>query len=286
VRARWPAAPDALLDGDVPLSTFPIDHAVAPAPARGGPVAGRRALDEFVESRLAGYAEDRSDPDLDATSGLSPWLHFGHLGAHEVFLALAERERWAPRHPPPRATGSREGWWGTSAATEAFLDQVVTLRELGLNTCFHRPDEHDRWESLPAWARATLDEHRADERPYLCAVEQFEGAATHDPVWNAAQRQLVREGRMHNYLRMLWGKKILEWSPSPEDALATMFRLNDRWALDGRDPNSSSGILWCLGRHDRPWGPERPVFGTVRWMSTAAATKKLLLDEYLRRHAG
>ena len=167
-------------------------------------------------------------------------------------------------------------------AAESFVDQFVTWRELCFNNAYHRND-HDRFESIPAWARATLDLHRTDARSYEYTLDRFESAATHDPVWNAAQRQLVREGRMHNYLRMLWGKKVLEWSSTPEDAFATLVRLNDRYALDGRDPNSYGGILWCLGRFDRAWGPVRPVFGTVRFMSTQSTVRKVHLAQYLRR---
>jgi deoxyribodipyrimidine photo-lyase len=160
----------------------------------------------------------------------------------------------------------------------------VTWRELGYNFACRRP-EHEAWESLPAWARRTLDAHAADPRPELYELEELEAAATADPLWNAAQRQLRREGAMHGYLRMLWGKKILEWSPSPRQALERMIHLNNKWALDGRDPNSYSGILWCLGRHDRPWAPERAVFGSVRYMSSANTARKMNVKGYLERYA-
>ncbi len=147
-----------------------------------------------------------------------------------------------------------------SAGAEAFLDQVITWRELGFNCCHMRKD-YDQYESLPAWAQKTLKEHENDARTARYSLEELEGARTHDPLWNAAQTQLVTEGRIHNYLRMLWGKKIIEWTRSPREALRVMIELNNRYALDGRDPNSYSGIFWCLGRYDRPWGPERPIFG-------------------------
>jgi deoxyribodipyrimidine photo-lyase len=171
-----------------------------------------------------------------------------------------------------------------SAGAEARLDELVTWRELGFNMAARR-DDYDRYESLPDWARKTLEKHQRDRRPTVYSLEDFEAAATHDPLWNAAQRQLVREGRIHNYLRMLWGKKILEWSASPRDALETMIELNNRFALDGRDPNSYSGIFWCLGRYDRAWGPERPIFGTVRYMSSENTARKLHVTQYLRRYA-
>jgi deoxyribodipyrimidine photo-lyase len=166
---------------------------------------------------------------------------------------------------------------------EGFLDQLVTWRELGFNTCWHRPD-HDRYETLPDWARRTLARHAGDPRQHLYTTDQLAAAATHDPLWNAAQRQLVREGRLHNYLRMLWGKKILEWTTEPREALEVMLELNNRYALDGRDPNSTSGIFWVLGRYDRPWGPERPVFGTVRYMSSANTARKVSVRAYLERY--
>jgi deoxyribodipyrimidine photo-lyase len=154
------------------------------------------------------------------------------------------------------------------------LDQLVTWRELGFNMCAKRAD-YDEFESLPDWAQATLRKHAADRRPVLYSEEDFEAAQTHDGLWNAAQTQLVTEGRMDPYLRMLWGKKILEWSASPQRALNLMIHLNNKYALDGRDPNSYNGIFWILGRYDRPWGPERPIFGTVRYMSSQNTARKL-----------
>ncbi len=138
---------------------------------------------------------------------------------------------------------------------------------------------------MPDWAKQTLDEHRHDPRPYLYSLAEFEQAKTHDPLWNAAQIQLVREGKIHNYLRMLWGKKILEWTRSPEDALAVMIELNNKYALDGRDPNSYSGIFWVLGRYDRAWGPERPIFGKIRYMSSDNTGRKVQVKEYIARYA-
>jgi deoxyribodipyrimidine photo-lyase len=170
-----------------------------------------------------------------------------------------------------------------SAPAEAFLDQLVTWRELAFNTSALRED-HDAFESLPAWARRTLAKHGRDPRPVRYTAAQFERAETHDSLWNAGQRQLLREGRLHNHVRMLWGKKILEWSERPEDALAVMLDLNNRYALDGRDPNSCGGIFWVLGRYDRPWGPERPILGTVRYMSSKNTARKVRVRDYLRRY--
>jgi len=274
---RWPPG----LPG---LAALPIDHAVRRTDLEGGAVAGRRALRRFVKDRLADYAEARNDPAVEATSGLSPFLHFGHVGAAQVFAAVARREGWDPSRLGAKADGRRAGWWGMSASAEAFLDQLVTWRELGFNMAHHRPDAYMDFDSLPEWARRTLGEHERDERPHLYTPEALEAARTHDEIWNAAQRQLVSEGRIHNYLRMLWGKKFLEWSPTPRQALEVMIRLNDRYALDGRDPNSYSGIFWVLGRYDRPWGPEREIFGTVRYMSSENTRRKLRLGPYLARY--
>jgi deoxyribodipyrimidine photo-lyase len=241
-------------------------------------------LARWLERGLPRYAEARSDPDEEGvTSGLSPWLHFGHVSSFEVVRAVLRREGWTPALLSPGATGARSGWWGVSAPAEAFLDQLVTWRELGFATCAHRPD-HREYGSLPAWARATLEAHAGDPRPYAYDRDALDAARTHDPLWNAAQRQLRDEGVIHNALRMLWGKKILEWSPSPRAALEAALELNDRWALDGRDPNSVSGVFWCLGRYDRPWGPERPIFGTVRYMSSERSARKWAVRRFLDRH--
>ena len=158
------------------------------------------------------------------------------------------------------------------------------IRELGFNYCAHR-DDADRFESLPEWARRTMAEHAGDPRPHLYDLDALQEARTADPLWNAAQRQLLREGRIHNYLRMLWGKKIYEWSASGEQALARMLELNNRWGVDGRDPNSYSGIAWVLGRYDRAWGPERPVHGKLRYMTSDSTARKLRVREYLARYA-
>jgi deoxyribodipyrimidine photo-lyase len=284
VTRRWPAASPALLEGESSaLAALPVDRRVGRVPGvPGGRAGGLASLERFLGERLGHYPEERNRPDRDGTSGLSPYLHFGHVSAREVFAAVAARERWTSDRLATKASGRREGWWGMSAAAEAFLDQLVTWRELGFNFASKR-DDGERYESLPPWARATLAKHAEDPRPHLYTRERLEAAATQDPLWNAAQVQLLREGRIHNYLRMLWGKKILEWSPSPHEALATMLELNNRYALDGRDPNSTSGICWCLGRYDRPWGPERPIFGTVRFMSSENTARKLRVAEYVAR---
>lgn len=285
IHARWPAADGALLAADpAALAQLPIDHEVRPAPARGGTTAADAVLATFLDERLPRYAEERNQIDDCAASGFSPYLHFGHLSAHQVVAAVLGREHWSPAHLSATTAGKREGWWGASAAAEAFLDELVTWRELGYNFSHLRPDDYDRYESLPPWTRATLEAHADDPRAHHYSIEQFATASTHDPLWNAAQRELRDEGRMHNYLRMLWGKKILEWTTHPREALAVMIELNNRYALDGRNPNSYSGIFWCLGRFDRPWAPERPIFGQIRYMSSDNTARKYSVKSYLRRH--
>jgi deoxyribodipyrimidine photo-lyase len=292
IRRRWPAVPASILAADRKagagsrarraafLANVPVDHHVAPAPAPGGARAAAAALDRFLEHGLPRYLEARNHPGQEVTSQLSPYLHFGHISAHEVFERVMASEDWSPARLADRATGSREGWWGAGPGVEAFLDQLVTWRELGYHEAARRPD-HDRYESLPPWARATLEAHARDVREHVYDLAAFEDARTHDALWNAAQRQLVREGRIHNYMRMLWGKKILEWTTTPREALQVMVALNDKYALDGRDPNSYSGIFWCLGRYDRPWGPERPIFGKVRYMSSENTARKYRVTDYL-----
>jgi deoxyribodipyrimidine photo-lyase len=171
-----------------------------------------------------------------------------------------------------------------SEGAEAYLDQLVVWRELAYNGTAHIPD-YDRFDSLPSWAKETLTAHAGDVRTHRYRRAELEAARTHDEVWNTAQRQLLAEGWFHNYLRMLWGKKILEWSRTPAEALKTMIAIMDRWSLDGRNPNSYAGYAWTLGRYDRPW-PERPIFGRVRTMSSERTAKKVQLQRTMRAYAG
>lgn len=281
---RWPAADLAAADSDAFLARLPIDHEVGPAPITGGALAAVRTWRQFLRERLERYAGERNQPDADAQSHLSPYLHFGHISAHQVFSEITGADGWTPERLAAEPTGSRSGWWGASEPVEAFLDELITWREIGYNMCAKVPG-YDRYESLPGWARATLAEHEGDTRPHLYAPAELEAARTHDALWNAAQTQLRRDGTIHNYLRMLWGKKVLEWSPTPRDALEVMIELNNKYAVDGRDPNSYSGIFWVLGRYDRAWGPERPIFGKVRYMSSDNTARKLRVDDYIARYA-
>ena len=283
IAKRWPPAPDAILAGDrTRLAVFPINHDIAPVAMAGGPRAAQRRLTTFVTRQAECYADDHNHPDRDATSRMSPYLHFGHISAHEIFSALVTHERWTSRRLGGRAGGKREGWWGVSPSIEAYLDQLLVWRELAFNTCEYLPD-YDRWQTLPDWAKRTLEQHAGDPRPHRYTLTELEAADTADDVWNAAQRQLVAEGWFHGYLRMLWGKKIYEWSPSPSAALERMETLMNRYSLDGRDPNSYAGYMWVLGRYDRPW-PERPIFGTVRYMTSGSARRKLQMTAFLAKY--
>ena len=230
------------------------------------------------------YSEKRDEAGNVLTSGLSQYLQFGHISAHEILRILLESEGWFYDRLSQRSTGSKTGWWGVGESAEAFIDQLVTWRELGFNMCWQEKD-YDQYHSLPEWALVTLKNHSMDEREYIYSLEEFETGQTHDTLWNAAQMQLVQYGKIHNYLRMLWGKKILEWTPSPSIALKIMIELNNKYALDGRDPNSYSGVFWILGRYDRAWGPVRPVFGKVRYMSSKNTARKVRVKDYIKRYA-
>lgn len=280
---RWPAANlDRLLQADG-LAKLPIDHSVGVVPIPGGSVAAHKQLKQFVQSRLGTYGVDRNEPDQRGSTELSPHLHFGHISAQQVFWAIMDSQQWHVGKIK-KPNGKTNGFWNVDENSEALLDQLCTWREIGFNMC-HREPNYESYASLPSWARQSMAEHAKDKRPFLYTLEQFEKAETHDPIWNAAQRQLVIEGRIHNYMRMLWGKKFLHWAPSAEKALEWMIHLNNKYALDGRDPNSYSGIFWVLGRYDRAWGPEREVFGKIRYMTSENTAKKHKLGQYLRRYS-
>jgi deoxyribodipyrimidine photo-lyase len=240
-----------------------IDHGVAPSTLdRGGRRQAERRLRRFLDDRLRRYAREKNEPAAHVTSGLSPYLHFGQISPIEIALAARECAR---EH---------------KLAADEFLEELIVRRELAFNFAWYSR-RVDSLEELPEWARCTLARHRKDRRDPLYTREQFESAATADALWNATQKELRLRGTIHGYYRMYWGKKILEWSAAPEEALATMIHLHDRYALDGRDPNTYGNILWCFGLHDRPW-PERPVFGTVRSMSLAGMERKTDTGAYIQ----
>lgn len=283
ITSRWPKADLAALLAEGGLRDVSIDHTIGPGAIAGGPVAAQSLLDRFIDNRLDDYDQARNEPDEHGSSELSPHLHFGHIAAHDIFYRVMQAAGWNPSKLN-KPNGKVNGFWGVDENTEAFLDQLCSWREMGFNMCVREPN-YDRYESLPDWAQQTLHEHASDKREFVYSLEEFAEARTHDDIWNAAQRQLLREGRIHNYLRMLWGKKILHWTQSPQQALTIMLELNNRYALDGRDPNSYSGIFWVLGRYDRAWGPERDIFGKIRYMTSENTAKKHHLKQYLRRFA-
>lgn len=228
-----------------------------------GEQAAHKALRAFIKYRLPAYAEKRNDPLENALSDLSPYFHFGHLSPQRVAWEVSRAD--IPK-----------------AAKDAYLEELIIRRELSDNYCYYQP-QYDTFAGLPHWAQVTLEEHRHDPRPYIYTKTQLEKAQTHDDLWNAAQQQMVKTGKMHGYLRMYWAKKILEWTKTPEDALEVALFLNDRYELDGRDPNGYVGVAWSIGGlHDRPWF-NRPIFGSVRYMSRTGCEKKFDTDAYINR---
>ena len=261
-----------LTDIERVLRRLNIDRSVPPVSAffKGGTREAKKHLRRFIEKGLPRYSDHRNQPQSDDVSHMSPYLHFGHISP--VYLALKVRE-------------AREGL-GVDRA--AYLEELIVRRELALNFVWYTQD-YDRYAGLPEWARKTLAAHAGDDRPDRYDRETLEAAETHDPYWNAAMREMKYTGFMHNYMRMYWGKKILEWSPSPEEAFATTLVLNNKYFLDGRDPNSYAGVGWVFGLHDRPWF-ERPVFGKIRYMAASGLERKCDIRGYVgkvdRRTAG
>jgi deoxyribodipyrimidine photo-lyase len=230
-----------------------------------GEVAAHAALDDFLDQRLVGYARLRGVPDVDHQSRLSPYLHFGQLSAQRTVVEV--RSSGAPTED-----------------IESFVDEAVTWRELSDNYCLY-VDDYASVDGVANWARESLEHHASDARSVVYDLDAFESADTHDDLWNAAQLEMVRTGRMHNYMRMYWAKKILEWSESPADAMRIAVLLNDRYELDGREANGYAGIAWAIGGvHDRPW-QERSVYGKVRYMNENGARRKFDVDAYIRRVA-
>jgi deoxyribodipyrimidine photo-lyase len=259
LRRKWTAGLPALPALDA--ASCEIDHSVPQSTLfRGGRKQAEVRLDHFLAHGLRRYARDKNQPTAHATSNLSPYLHSGYISSLEVALRVREHAR---EH---------------KLIADEFLEELIVRRELAFNFAWYAK-RVDSLTELPDWARATLRAHRKDKRHPQYAREQFELAATHDDLWNAAQKELLMRGKIHGYYRMYWGKKIIEWSRTPEEALATMIHLNDKYALDGQDPNSYANILWCFGLHDRPWG-ERPIFGMVRYMARSGMNRKTDVQTY------
>jgi deoxyribodipyrimidine photo-lyase len=248
-----------------------FDRSVAPVEAwRGGRKAAMKRVDLFVAEMLQGYERERNRPEKDGTSKLSPYLHFGHIGPGAIALKVKAEAKKDPE---------------MKSAADAFLDQLIVWRELSVNFVRYQP-EYDSAACADNWAALTIAEHDRDERELVYTLKQMEEARTHDELWNAAQMQMVHHGWMHNYMRMYWAKKILEWTPNAETAMKRAIYLNDRYFLDGRDPNGYAGVAWAiLGKFDRAWG-ERPVFGKRRYMSGASTARKFDAKSYITEMRG
>jgi deoxyribodipyrimidine photo-lyase len=249
------------------LSKLKVDRSVGKvAGFTGGTGQAKRLLRNFLQEKLDKFSQFRNDPTADCVSHMSPYLHFGQISALYIALEVLK--------------ASRSGK-GVSPAGKAYLEELIVRRELSHNFVFYNED-YDKLACLPTWARATLRDHERDKRQYVYSRKQFDAAKTHDPYWNAAQKEMLITGKMHGYMRMYWGKKILEWSENPQTAFKVALYLNNKYELDGRDPNGFAGVAWCFGKHDRAWG-ERPVFGKVRYMNAAGLKRKFDADAYVEK---
>jgi len=245
---------------DEAVSKLDIDCSVGKVNFKGGTKEAKRQLSKFIKTKLNEYPENRNDPNKDGTSNMSPYLHFGQISPLYIAMKVIEAD---------------------SKGGEAYLEELIVRRELSYNFLYYN-NHYDTYKSLPPWARNTLNLHSHDKREYTYSIKEFETAKTHDPYWNAAQKQMVLTGKMHGYMRMYWGKKILEWSRNPQIGLKIALSLNNKYELDGRDPNGFAGVAWCFGKHDRAWA-ERDVFGKVRYMNAAGLKRKFDADNYVSK---
>jgi deoxyribodipyrimidine photo-lyase len=249
-----------LEDVEKTISRLRIDHRVKKVGFyHGGTKEAKKHLKDFLEYKIDRFGDLRNDPSLDYLSHMSPYLHFGQISP--LFIALKVSKTNSP-------------------GRQAFLEELIVRRELSMNFVFYN-EQYDSFEAIPDWAKKSLKVHLEDRRPSLYSLEELEAAKTHDPYWNAAQKEMVIKGKMHGYMRMYWGKKILEWTKSPEEAFRIALSLNNKYELDGRDPNGFTGVAWCFGKHDRPWG-ERAIFGTVRYMNDKGLKRKFDVDQYVK----
>jgi deoxyribodipyrimidine photo-lyase len=245
------------------LKELNIDHNVQKVPVfSGGLTQAKQLLNDFIENKLELYETMRNNPVLDYQSNMSPYLHFGQISPLNIALEISKIN---------------------NQMKESYLEQLIVRRELAINFVFYNKG-YANYETLnlPSWAADTLEVHTKDKREYLYTIQEFEEAKTHDPNWNAAQLEMVITGKMHNYMRMYWGKKILEWTETPKQAHEIAIYLNNKYELDGRDPNGFTGIAWCFGKHDRPW-KERPIFGKVRYMNANGLRRKFDTDAYIEK---
>ncbi|MFW9805556.1 MAG: deoxyribodipyrimidine photolyase, partial [Candidatus Thorarchaeota archaeon] len=227
---------------------------------QGGTKAARETLEKFIRFDLDVFGTQRNDPSNDRLSNMSPYLHFGQISPIEIAIEVLKTN---------------------SPGSESYLEELIVRRELSMNFVFFNSN-YDNIECLPKWAKETLDLHALDPREYVYSYSELERAETHDPYWNAAQKEMTRFGKMHGYMRMYWGKKILEWTDSPEEAYTICITLNDKYELDGRNPNGYAGVAWCFGKHDRAW-KEREIFGKVRYMNENGLRRKFDIEKYVER---
>jgi deoxyribodipyrimidine photo-lyase len=246
------------------LSKLKIDTSVQPVPLfKGGTSAGKQQLATFLEQSLASYAKNRNQPQTSDVSHMSKYLHFGQLSP--IYVALKIQEAAAENNDN----------------RQSYIEELIIRRELPMNFVNFTTD-YDSFDCLPAWAQKTLAEHESDKREHVYSLEQLENAHTHDPYWNAAMSEMRVSGYMHNYMRMYWGKKVLEWTKTPREAFERLLYLNNKYFLDGRDPNSFAGVAWIFGQHDRGW-TERAVFGKVRYMNANGLKRKADPDAYVEK---
>ncbi|MDF3820633.1 deoxyribodipyrimidine photolyase [Leptospira sp. 96542] len=252
----------------------------------GGRNVALQKLKIFITTKLKDYDKSRSNPNspfLTPSSGLSPYIHFGFISVEEIFWTILNEidGNWSPERLSHSKPGDRENFYCKSQAVNMFFDELITWRDIGYLFFWKNKPFSKDLSSLPDWVKKNFEKHHTDPKDYLYELNHFESAITHDPLWNAAQKELIHTGTMHNYMRMLWGKKVIEWSKSYDDAFQILEHLNNKYAYDGRNPNSYTGILWCFGLFDRPWFPERNVFGNVRFMSSDSTKKKFKMNSYL-----
>jgi deoxyribodipyrimidine photo-lyase len=246
---------------ELALSKLNIDTSVGPVKDfKGGATEAKRRLKDFIKNKLGHYPDLRNDPCLDATSNMSPYLHFGQISPLYIALKVLESD---------------------SPGKEAYLEELIVRRELSYNFVYYNKS-YDKFSCLPPWAKNTLNFHARDKREYVYSLKEFEQAKTHDPYWNAAQKEMVITGKMHGYMRMYWGKKILEWSKNPKEGYRIALYLNNKYELDGRDPNGFAGVAWCFGKHDRAWS-ERTVFGKIRYMNASGLKRKFDCNKYIEK---
>ncbi len=259
-----PASNIKLADG---IGDLPIDHSIPPVSQFiGGQAAAQKQLAAFLRTGLNQYDTNRNDPANNLCSNMSPYLHFGQIAALDIAKQVLATN--APKE-----------------ATESYLEELIVRRELSMNFVYFNTGYDAYEKAVPEWARKTLTKHARDKRATLYTRDELENGNTHDPYWNAAQMEMVQQGKMHNYMRMYWGKKVIEWSESPEEAFQTLIEMNDCYEIDGRDPNGYTGVSWCFGKHDRPW-TERNIFGTVRYMAASGLQRKFKIQAYVDRILG